>query len=99
MNIQDERLKLLDVVKNGYGGVMGGTGMLVDRREYPEAVPLQKNQILNCPEPKRLYTCVVCGKTDVWSDDWSWYGSLKNLDDGDVKIKVCSDVCKAKHNE
>lgn len=92
MDIVDERLKLLEVIKNGFAGVVEN-GMIVDRRERPDAIPIQKNDMLGAPEPKALHTCVICNKTDVWSDSWSWYGSLKDLDDGDVKIKVCSEAC------
>ena len=96
MNINEEKLKLLEVIKKGFGGTVEN-GTIVNRREYPNATPIQQNTMLNAPAPKNLHTCVVCQKTDVWSDTWSWFGSIKNLDDGDVKIKVCSQDCYVKY--
>lgn len=45
-------LKTLEVVKEGYAGIMPGTGTIVDRREHPEAIPIQENSLLGCPKPK-----------------------------------------------
>lgn len=44
--------KIQNLIKSGYAGVMPGTGMIVDCREFPEAVPIQKNTLLNAPESK-----------------------------------------------
>lgn len=46
--------RLTKAVAEGYGGVLSGTGMLVDRRQHPDAIPIQKNSMLGCPEPKQL---------------------------------------------
>ncbi len=46
----------------------------------------------------REHTCCICGKTERWSDSWSWFGSINDLDDGNPIDKVCSDTCKAKHD-
>lgn len=43
-----------DVVQKGYAGVVKGTGMLVDRRQHPDAIPVQKNTLLGVPEPKEV---------------------------------------------
>ena len=37
----------------GYAGCLSN-GTIVDRREHPEAIPVQKNSLLNVPEPKDL---------------------------------------------
>ena len=41
------------VKAEGFAGVLSN-GRIVDRREYPEAIPMQKNSLLNIPEPKEL---------------------------------------------
>lgn len=43
--------KTLKVIKSGYAGVMPN-GNIVDRREYPEAVPIPENPLFNTPKPK-----------------------------------------------
>ena len=43
--------KIAEVVKLGYGGMLPN-GNLVDRREHPDAMPIQKNTLLGAPEPK-----------------------------------------------
>ncbi len=40
------------------------------------------------------HTCSMCGKIEPWSDDWSWYGSYKEFEDGKPILKFCSDGCK-----
>lgn len=47
-----ERLeKIQQIKKEGYAGV-DYCGSIVDRREFPNAVPMQKNSLLGIPEPK-----------------------------------------------
>lgn len=46
-------LKIREIVSAGYGGCMPN-GNIVDRREHPEAIPIQKNTMLDVPEPKKL---------------------------------------------
>lgn len=43
--------RILDAVNSGYGGMLPN-GNIVDRREHPEAMPIQKNTLLGAPEPK-----------------------------------------------
>lgn len=54
---QEERLKELlkikDVIKSGYAGVMPN-GNIVDRRENPTAIPIQENPLFNTPKPKPI---------------------------------------------
>lgn len=52
MLIAELKIKL-EISKSGYGGVLP-TGEIVDRRVFPDAIPLQKNVMLNVPEPKEL---------------------------------------------
>lgn len=46
-------LKTLAIVESGYAGTLPN-GNIVDRREHPEAVPIQENKSLNAPKPKKL---------------------------------------------
>lgn len=42
-----------------------------------------------------LHCCCICGRLDTWGTSWSYFGSLKDLDDGAPVAKFCSEVCKA----
>ena len=42
----------------------------------------------------RTHECSVCKRVDAWGDDWSWYGSINDLDDGKPIVKLCSAACK-----
>lgn len=44
---------LIELNNSGWAGIMPGIG-IVDRRRYPEAMPVQKNSMLGIPEPKVL---------------------------------------------
>jgi hypothetical protein len=48
-----ELLRIHELVKSGYAGTLPG-GRIVDRREHPEAVPMQQNTLLGVPEPKEV---------------------------------------------
>lgn len=43
---------------------------------------------------KQLHSCVVCEKLEPWSDDWKYWGSVKDVDDGVAVAKFCSDKCR-----
>jgi hypothetical protein len=45
--------KVHAAIHSGYAGVMSN-GNIVDRREYPEAVPIPRNDLLDVPEPKQI---------------------------------------------
>jgi hypothetical protein len=45
--------KIHELNASGYAGV-NRNGQIVDRREFPEAVPLQKNPLFGVVEPKRV---------------------------------------------
>src|SRR5689334_16853117 len=42
-----------------------------------------------------LHCCCICGACEIWSATWSYYGSVKQLDDGEVLPKFCSNKCRA----
>lgn len=46
---------------------------------------------------KKVYVCYSCSKWFEWGKDSSWYGSLKDIDNGDIKHFFCSNKCKNKH--
>ncbi len=46
------------------------------------------------PRVKKLRTCDTCGKQELWNDNWSWYGSWNDEEDGKPLIFACSDACK-----
>ena len=59
-NEEDRKKALLEfmekhekVKKEGYAGILPN-GNLVDRREFPNALPLQYNPMFNIPHPKDL---------------------------------------------
>jgi len=39
---------------SGYAGCQRGTGMIVDRREFPDAIAVQANSMFGVVEPKKL---------------------------------------------
>ena len=48
-----ELLKTHDIIKSGFGGMLPN-GNLVDRRQFPNAIPLQKNTLFKTPKPKDI---------------------------------------------
>ena len=43
---------------------------------------------------KRLYKCDVCGKVENWNNEWQWFGSYKDQEDGKPILYVCSVKCR-----
>jgi hypothetical protein len=43
-----------------------------------------------------LHCCCICLKVAVWGPFWSWYGSIKEAEDGITTAKFCSAECAAK---
>jgi len=43
-----------------------------------------------------IHTCSVCGMTDHWSDDWYWFGSIDDFENGRPILKTCSTECREK---
>lgn len=50
---REDLIKTFEINQSGYAGVLPN-GNIVDRREHPEAIPIQKNSLFNIPEPKDL---------------------------------------------
>lgn len=48
---KEEIFKILGIISSGYAGTLLN-GNIVDRREFPEAAPIQKNSMFNVPVPK-----------------------------------------------
>ncbi len=48
-----ELLKILDLNKSGYAGMLPN-GNIVDRREHPTAIPIQENKMFGVVKPKDL---------------------------------------------
>lgn len=46
-------MESIEVTRAGYGGVLPN-GNVVDRREHPDAIPLQRNPSMGIPEPKEI---------------------------------------------
>lgn len=45
-------------------------------------------------QEKRIHRCSICKKESHWDVQWSWYGTID-----EVEAKVCSEECKLKHIE
>lgn len=43
----------MEINKSGYAGILS-TGEIVDRREHPEATPVQENPLFGVPAPKKV---------------------------------------------
>lgn len=43
-----------------------------------------------------LHCCCICQRLDVWSDGWSAFYSVKELDDSTPIPKFCSEECRTK---
>lgn len=48
------------------------------------------------PGGQQIWHCDGCGRTSLWTDEHEWYGSYKEVDDGDWSkvIVTCSAECK-----
>lgn len=57
MKNDQERLKMLleiqELNKSGYAGILPN-GNIVDRRKFPEAIPIQENPLFNVAKPKDI---------------------------------------------
>ena len=70
----------LEVKKAGYAGMSVHTGHLCDRRDEPDAIPIQKNSLLGVPEPRR---CTKCESLKLaWLDKQA----------GDVECRECGEL-------
>lgn len=50
---REDLIKIGEINDSGYAGI-NKVGQIVDRRECPEAVPVQENRLLGIPKPKAL---------------------------------------------
>lgn len=64
---KQERLKRLmdgvNLTKSGYAGILP-SGTIVDRREHPDAIPIQKNSMFGNPVPKKILKLRICENTN-----------------------------------
>lgn len=51
--IEKERKKIMELNASGYAGC-NPDGRIVDRREFPKAVPIQENPLFGIVKPKKL---------------------------------------------
>lgn len=49
--------------------------------------------VFNESSGRWVWRCSGCGKQAFWDDDWSWYGSWKDADDGRFPWVACSSAC------
>jgi len=47
----------------------------------------------------REHTCTICGTTGPWTEAWVWYGSYRQIDDGEPVVKLCSPPCRAEFSK
>ena len=50
---REDLIKIHEINQSGYAGC-DRNGNIVDRREHPEAVPIQENRMMGIPKPKHL---------------------------------------------
>jgi len=46
-------------------------------------------------EGRQLHQCHICKRYGIWDENWSWFGSYKDLDDEKI-YKFCSKACRKK---
>lgn len=65
---REDLINIHEINQSGYAGI-NSKGMIVDRREFPEAVPVPENRMLNIPAPKEwLHSAITSEKIvrGVW---------------------------------
>lgn len=40
-----------------------------------------------------LHVIAGCGRREHWNENWMWYGSYRDLEDGKPVEKFCSEEC------
>ncbi len=88
----DARRRLLLAVEEhlaikalGFAGVLA-TGTMVDRREHPDAIPLQRNATLDIPEPIRCYRAACRSYRLAWLDKAA--GEIECLECGKLQRTI-----------
>ena len=51
---RNDLVEVFELNESGWAGITTDTGMIVDRRKFPKAIPAPKNSMLGIPEPKKL---------------------------------------------
>ena len=46
------------------------------------------------PDGRAIHCCSTCGHRAPWDENWEWYGSYKDIDEGTPVAKFCSEKCK-----
>lgn len=91
-----ERKERLDekiaITKSGYGGIMPGSGNIVDRRDYPEAIAFEFNSLMGNPVPGKLEDKHLIGAIyrllpDYWAVWKNRFGNWSIGEVGDVMQK------------
>lgn len=49
---REDLIKIHEINQSGYAGILPN-GNIVDRREHPEAIPVQENKMLGIPKAKQ----------------------------------------------
>ena len=64
---RQDLIEIFNINKSGYAGILPN-GNIVSRLQYPDAIPVQKNELLSIPAVKKLkseitsdYVCIPCG--------------------------------------
>lgn len=64
---REDLIEIFEINQSGYAGVLSN-GNIVSRLQFPDAIPVQKNELLSIPAVKKLkseitsdYVCIPCG--------------------------------------
>ncbi len=101
--LKAHKLKMLrettDIINSGYAGMMPGTGMIVDRRKHPEAIPCQENEMLATPPPVNLLTAMADGLAGAKRYNMQGMQSSDPMKlEGDVVIGLSDELAKMFEN-
>jgi len=47
----------------------------------------------------KKYQCFKCNKIEAWNENWSWYGSWQEMDEGKEVITFCRQACQITFTE
>lgn len=71
------------------------TGLLCDLCPLTECRrETEPIELVDDAQPVRLWTCDVCGRQDVWGDDWQSYSSINIEENCGHRVVTCSRVCR-----
>lgn len=48
---------------------------------------------------QRLYQCDICGKIENWTNEWEWFGSYIDQEEGEPILYTCSSKCRGSITE